>query len=504
MSRLDDVMRSYRASRSLLRSGVEIVAVGDPAGARLNSAVRRAVYQAAENSSDVWNDLIRAANALRWRRLTQPQPNEHVVNLPAMVEGVAREARLLRNFVGDAQLVDEISDAADVAASTDSPAGTELLRAIQEAGEGTCVVVASRGPARAGIHGWLESSGVRVIVPSDSDGLDPRIDQSYLVGPPAFFPASQVTAPSTESVTFVMPAWFGNRSLPTSSFSAHSEGSVELKSRVHLVGDLSEPATDVPVDEPEDNYFPQPVWGPRVSGDREPGSDEVEAWKVLLGGGLAIWLDDGDRIRSLDPRQPQGERVAYEVVAQVRSGTYLVLREGASERGAMHKAAMDAMGQHTAAVAGTQSRWKGALAERLHAEGIGPVISQLKGLGVRTASRVTAWTDPALVCPRSETDFVTLLEWLGMQMQPSFSNAIKLRRALYQASADLRQELEDEVGKADLAALERDGFMRLELNREGFRGMIVARVLARSPHTEIVHRSQTRVAHQDEGGRWLE
>ena len=81
---------------------------------------------------------------------------------------------------------------------------------------------------------------------------------------------------------------------------------------------------------------------------------------------------------------------------------------------------------------------------------------------------------------------------------------MSLRRALYKAIAELRQELEVAVGQVGLLALQRDGVMHLELQREGFRGMIVARVLARAPFTEIVPRYQTRVPFPDRGAQWLE
>ena len=64
------------------------------------------------------------------------------------------------------------------------------------------------------------------------------------MGPPTFFPASLVTAPATEAITFVMPAWFGNRSVPASSLAAHAEGGVAIGANVHLIGDVAEPATE--------------------------------------------------------------------------------------------------------------------------------------------------------------------------------------------------------------------------------------------------------------------
>jgi hypothetical protein len=504
MTRIHDVIRRHTACRSVLKHGVEIFAVGDPAGAQLNATVRRALYQIGDDGGAVWGDLIRAANAARWRRVTQPQPNAFSPALNEALSAVLRDAKLLRSFVGDGSLLDQIAAAATAVRETDSQVGAELLRSINEVGADQCVVVASSDSARTGLRGWLEQLGVTVVVPSELYSLPSDVEQSYVVGPPTFFPASLVTAPATEEVTFVMPAWFGNRSVPTSSLAAHAEGAIAVNAKLHLIGDVAEPVSGVPDEaEIEDTIYPQPVWGQRRS-DREPESEEVEAWKVLLADGLGLWLDDGERIRSLDPRQPEGDRVSYEAVDDVKAGTYLVLRDGATEHSAMYDAALTAVGQRAASITATQKRWKQVLAERLACNGATRVIAELKTRSVRSATRVRAWTEPTLICPKHERDFAALLEWLGLPFEPTYTNALSLRRALFKASADLRQELEGAVGQADLQALKRDGFMHLELRREGFRGMIVAKVLARAPFTEVVPRSQTRVPFPDGGAQWLE
>lgn len=504
MSRISDVIYGYEACSALSRHGVDIFAVGDPAGAQLNGAIRRALWQVDDDGKELWGNLLRAASALRWRRMVRPQPNAYSPALLEAVTGVQREVKLLRGFVGDESLLDELASAAVAVGEIDSPTGAELLRSVLEVSAERCVVVASNGRARAELLDWLEPFDVAVVLPSDLGALPREVDQSYVVGPPAFFPSSLLTAPATEAVTFVMPTWFGNRSVPTSAFAAYAEGAIAIRAKVHVMGDTAEQTSNVTLEHDHDTYYPQAAWGRRASEDREPESDEVKAWKVLLGGGLALWLDDGERIRSLDPRQPEGERVNYEAVDDVQPGIYLVLREGATERGAMYAAALTAVGSQAVTIAASQDRWKKALLDRLACDGEKQVIAELKARDVRSAGRVRAWTDPTLICPRRDEDLAALLEWLSLPLQPSYANAVRLRRALYRASADLRYGLEDAVGRADLRALEREGFMRLELQREGFRGMIVAKVLARAPFTEVVPRPQSRLLFRDSGAQWLE
>lgn len=70
MSRIQDAIHRYVACRAILDHGVSVFAVGDPAGAQLNVAIRRALFVLGEDRSAVWNDLLQPANALRWRRTT--------------------------------------------------------------------------------------------------------------------------------------------------------------------------------------------------------------------------------------------------------------------------------------------------------------------------------------------------------------------------------------------------------------------------------------------------
>lgn len=505
MSYIQTVLHRYATASAVAKRGVSIFVVGDPAGSQLNLAIRRTLFVLSEERSEVWTELLQAANALRWRRMTQPQPNAYQPAQAQIVEEVLRQIKRVRNVVDGESLLDQLEAAAIAVSEIDCPAGTLLLESVLEVGVDACAVVASKGSARAGLQAWLDQFGAIVVVPGDLDGLPAQIDQSYVVAPPSFVPSSLVTAPATCEVTFVMPAWFGDRAVPTSTLGPHAEGRIVVKSTVHLIGNTAMPADPVPDHvEVEDSYFPQPDWGGRYSGDREPANDEVEAWKVLLGGGLALWLDDGDRIRSLKPRQPQGDRIGYELVSDVVPGTYLVLREGETERGAMYEHALRALGPLAGNISASQERWKRALKQRLAQMGARRATDELLARGVRSPGQIRAWAEPRLICPQRDADFAGLLEWLSEPFQDTYRNAITLRRAVYKASAQLRKELEAAIGQANLQVLERDGILRLDRSREDLRSMIAARVLARSPFTEIVSRAQVRVPFSDRSAKWLD
>ncbi|MEH3131079.1 MAG: hypothetical protein PGN27_14100 [Mycolicibacterium neoaurum] len=504
MNRIDTLDQRYAASTSLVLTGVEIVAVGDPAGARLNAAVRRLLALVKAEGGDYLDDLAGAAKALRWRRVTQPQPLEFNPNLIYLSDEVNKHAARLRGAIVDQGLLDELAATAVLVASTNSVVGETLLRSVEEVGADSSVVIVSNKAAAAGIEAWLQERDVLVLTAGELERVQPLREQAYVVGPPRFYPSSLVTAPIASGVAFVLPAWMSDRTVPRSAIAAYAEGAIRIEARTFTESDTSEPALEMP-DEPEDvnEYLPQPVWGRRQGCDREPTSEEVEARKVLLSGNLAMWLDDGERIRSVDPEQPAGERVTYTDIPAVRVGTYLLLRQGETERNALYQAAIARL-VNGDVVQQTQEAWKRLLAKRIEQSGIRHVVRQLRAAGVRTADRARAWTDPNLIRPISDQDFERLLQWLDVPTQPTFGYATLLRKTLYQVSAEIGKHLELAVSATDLSELKTAGHLSLEVEHEGFRGILATRVLAISPFAEIVQRHDARVPFKDRSGQWLE
>lgn len=504
MSRIDALNQRYAACAELVRSGVEIVGVGDPAGARFNAAVRRLMVLLKDEGGDFLDDLVGAAKALRWRQISQPQPLDFNPGLLHLAGEVAKHAARLRGAIADQALLDELVTSAAQVAGTDPVVGAVLLRSCEEVGTENCIVIAASTPAAAGLESWLNKHDIPVLTAGELERGQLEREQAYVVGPPRFYRSSLVTAPVTSGVSFLMPAWFGDRSVPRSAIGAYAEGAIRIVARVFTEGDTTEPELTIPGEtEDESEYLPQPVWGTRQSGDREPASDEVEARKVLLSGNLAMWLDDGERIRSLDPAQPVGERVTYTDVAAVRAGTYLLLRQGETERGVLYQAAIGRLARGEV-IDEALAAWKHLLTERLQEVGYRQVVKQLRAAGVKTADRARAWTNPNLVRPNSDQDFERLLQWLGINIQPTFGYATLLRKTLYQVSAEIGKQLETAVSAADLPELETIGHLSLDVKAEGFRGILATRVLAISPFTEIVSRHDARVPFEDRSGQWLE
>lgn len=505
MNRIQSLNARYAASAYLVDSGVQITRVGDSVGGRFNSAVRRLLIAQNVDGPGLWDDLVGASKALRWRLLTQPQPIEFNPGLVELAAEVALHARRLHGAIGDQVLLDELAQSALVVAETDPAVGAVLLRDCLEAGADGCIVIAANRIAKAALGLWLREYGFEVTTVGDLERDQPIRDTAVVVGPPRYYRSSLVTAPVISGISFLLPTWFADLRIPSSAITDYADGAIRISAKVFTEGETLEPAPDEVLHaDDEDSYLPQPVWGADGSDEREPGADEVRARKVLLCGNLAIWLDDGERIRSLNPKQPSGERVTYTEVAAVRPGTYLLLRHGATERGALHEAAIAGLGPKREAVDASQRAWKQSLSEQLERKGYRQVVNELRAAGVGAADQAAAWVSPTLIRPNSDQGFEVLLRWLGIPIQPTFGHATMLRKSLYRVSAEITRQLENAVAASDLTELEASGHLSLDIAIEGFRGIVATRVLAISPYFEIVSRHDARVPVEDRSGQWLE
>jgi len=426
-----------------------------------------------------------------------------------MIDEVGRQARHLAGAVDETWLLDEISGAAADLLSRNSVVGDILVESLGEVGFDSAIIVAASVRSREALSGWLGALGGRVFTVGDLEHAQVTEGIAYFVGPPRFFRPTAVTAPHTAEVTFIVPAWFGDRRVPRSAIAEYAEGRIEVAARLVEVGD---PDIEIPGEEaseftsiPEEDLLPQPVWGSRTSEDRAPTAEEVEARKVLLSGNRAIWLDDdGDRIRALYPTQPAGERVGYCDVSAVVPGTYLLLREGEAERESLQARAFARIGKRASAIQESQRSWKSALTVQLHTRGVRDSERALRDLGISAAGQVRAWATPHVIRPQSDSDFERLLAWLGMPVQPYFGEASILRQEVHRATRELRDRLESAANVADLRGLEQFGHMSLDINEPGSRGMFVTKVLAIAPFTELVARQQARIPFDDRGAQWLE
>jgi hypothetical protein len=505
MSRLAQITDRYQAAALVAAGATELLVVADETGAYLDVALKRLVSRLRLEDPEVWQDVLAVARQVRWRLATDPTPALFHADGDEILQALVSvcQRRKLASDLATQQLLDDLAVRAEAAYRSERPVGAVLLESLADLGYESCIVVAASSRAHDSIRRWFADLGLAVPVLRGSlrdwAGV---VEQAYAIGSPSLFSPSLLTAPRARSISYVLPSWVQDRSLPNSSFSDVAEGAIRPRKRIFKVG--QEPVLDAPPPVVEDELMPQPVWS-RHTAVRAPGHDEVLARKVLLAGGLAIMLDqDGEHIRNLYPEQPAGERVELGDVSTIAIGSYLVLREGLTQSVTLYDQALELLGQRGPQAKASQEEWKRALERQLDRIGNTAVVSSLRRAGVRRADRAVAWTDTTMVRPQDDHDFELLLEWLNLPKQPHFELATALRRARLQASQDVREILEDAVSTANLDELQHDGFLRMELELPGFRSIIATRVLAISPHLEPVARREVRVPFEDWSARWLE
>jgi len=505
MNKIQLANARYDAIGHLMVDGAVLEVAVDPLGRTYSDLVWDLYRLAKREEGESFADLLSAARFLRWRLMTYPQPIE--MNAPirdGSAAVISEIVRLRGSLASDEELLlNSLESAVHAVAHSDPSVGIMLLDTLKRsADEGDTVVVAINAAAALSIETWLAGRGLSVHVPGDLPRERKIWNTEIAVGPPRIFQSGLLTAPSAPLVKFVVPDWFRDQTLPRSTIAKYADGPIVIRA-IESKKRPKDEESDVTT-ESENDLLPQPIWDMGKSLEREPEKDEVVVRLVLLSGELAIFLDDGERIRCLDPTQPKGERVIFTDVSAVGIGTYLLLREGQTERGILYEEALRLMGRKGPDVEASQLRWKSLLQERLLRSGSSHVEDELQNLGVRTLDRVRAWTETTLVRPQIVRDFEILLAWLGVPVESTLALANELRRNRSRASADIRERLEDAVDESDLTHMEVTGHLKMDLGIDGVRGMIATKVLAISPNTEIISRAEARIPFLSSRSKWLE
>lgn len=509
MTRLGYIEDVYAASGSMVHEegAVELVSVADERGAALDRATRELSIEVESGEFEELRDLLASARRLRWHLSASPFPALYEPRRADLVAVLLQLAERCKLMVGSEtrRVLDDLALAAGAAhAGETPPLGEFLLQSLHQVVIDTrCVVVVSGTRAAAATRSWFNALSIAAPVVSDRDKARQEVFQiAYLVGSPPLFGPAAVGAPRARQLVYMFPSWIIDRKLPVTAFSEHAEGGIRPRPRLRRIG--PEPHIPQRLRDTEGQLAPEPIW--KQARPRLPrGTDEVHARQVLLCGGLSMMLDlEGESIRTLDPGQPAGSRVQMRPVEAVEPGSYLVLREGQTESRTLYERAYTLLGERAPRVEESQAAWKQALRRRLQEAGAAGVVRQLRTQGVRAAAQAPTWTAQTLARPQDSADFTILLRWLGLPAEPYCRHADMLRRARSQAITDIREALEAALGDADMNELRQTGILRLDLDIEGFAGIVATRVLALSPYLDVAPRSELRIPKGDESARWLE
>lgn len=498
---LGHVAARYRAAIEVAETPIAIARVEDPQGADLNKVLRRWRVRFGDVGDGSLADVMGGATALQWNRIVDPIAGSE--RTKSLANAVLELLDGLEAAVVESSIIEALRVAIAGVADTAPPIGIELKRFLAEVGDIPSAIVCTRRRDVDRIAHW---AGSRVTVVSGSFSIEavesPQI--AYALGPPSFFAAPVLTAPVAGEIIFLSPAWIKHYDVPQSPFSAVAEFPILFEHR--LTGGRASATDELPQDldfENSDLILPAPVWNEPAT-DEGANSPRAAAQKVLLSGNSAIWLDDGERIRTLDPEQPKGERVVYVRPEQLQLGNYLLLRPGVSDRAALRNLAFDQLGSRSAEVLQSQQQWKDALENRIADSGRAGVVSALDAMGVVAANQAVSWASEEVVAPRRRRDFELLLSWLELDLEDAMRNARAIQSAVMSVGHAARSELEDKISGSDLKRLVSDGHLEVEAVAVGISGMVAAEVLAISSRTWPIGKHNLRQLFADNGGRWLD
>ncbi|WP_029253517.1 hypothetical protein [Paraoerskovia marina] len=518
--RIENLNKRFADIASILKYGVEVQLAEDPLGYRYSQAVRTVVRTAKDDDPEVWADVLGAAKSLRSKLLLHPEEDSRTI--AEHVDALRVQITRIRPNLADSAMLDEALAAAVALRGQQSAVGELLWQAVEDFTAEDCLVVVGSRRAAEAISDWIAPLGARVLTPGDLRREPLSASIALIVGPPRFFHSSMVTSPMTSEVTFIVPNWFGDRSIPTTSLSEYAEKPILVTARetgpkrpAPLPARASEAEGAAEVQPDETELEPSALWKAPQDGERTPRPDEVRARKVLLSGGYSVWIDAGDRIRSLDPYQPAGENVVYLGVATfrdlspeqlARTEIYLLLRSATkTQHSYLHERARASLGPTRTLVQETQQSWKSKLRGRIDSWGEQQVVRSLEDHGVQAAGEAVAWTSEEFTRPLRNDDFRLLLDWLDLATDgPEYRNATRLRSAFRSESHKVQTQIGRSVTGGDLAHLKQDGHRLLPAPEPGEPGLTAARVLAVSPHDEIKPRHEVRVLRADDAGRWLQ
>lgn len=522
MDRIQVLAKRYEYVAEVIKNKVQILLVDDPAGYRYSESVRVLQRIANEDDIELWADVLGAAKSLRWKLLYHPEADSQVIM--GCAQKLEEQAIKIHPHVGATDILDKAVDAAIDLVGFESALGNMLWESVEDVTAECCVVVAPNQTASTAIRKWLAPLQARVFTAGELRRKGPEADLAFFVGPPRFFHSSMVTAPTTSEVSFLLPNWFGDQRIGTSLLAEVAENPIKVKALLkgprHPSQFPHSPDSGsgaIPDAEEEARLMPAPAWpAPRAPEESwQLEGDETQARKVVLGGGYAVWIDNRDHIRALDPYQPTGEQVTYIDINRLkdltpeqlaRTEVYLLFRDvGSSQHLSLHEQAREALGADAGLVMQTQNAWKERLRSRLDTWGETAVISGLRGEGVQAAGEARQWVGEGFTRPLRNADFKHLLTWLGIDPDGvEYRNATMLRGAYLRASSHVQTQIEESISASHLAKLVKDGHASIEAPLPGQHGLTAARVLAVAPQDEMKKGHEIRVLYKEDSGRWLQ
>ena len=152
-----------------------------------------------------------------------------------------------------------------------------------------------------------------------------------------------------------------------------------------------------------------------------------------------------------------------------------------------------------------QRSWKQELRKKVASRGIMGVKRDLSNLGIG-ALNIRYWMSPSSIQTKSFDDFQILMNYIGTgeQTDDLWYKMDRISRAHQSAGQQIRLMLVDQVRKADLSSIRRDGLMDFQLAYEDAGVLTAFRVQAKAPELEEIYENRLREPFKVERDLWIE
>ncbi|WP_156367656.1 hypothetical protein [Arthrobacter sp. Leaf69] len=508
MKTIKEIRNIYEVVRGATRAPIEILRVGDLIGETLTYLLRQIRIELELDGISPWQPTFDLISGLRWHWSQSPGEIRLNLRFGEFLESLERDILRLELMSSNAERIQSVRQLVDKLRSETTAPMAEVLADYLKDGVGTNIaVVLPRNYLVEQYRANLRSAfpGTQILGRTEVKGITP-VDQIIYLGAPVLFGSGAWRSPRSEEQVFIMPSWISKPSLPSSELQVAFMNPY-TRAVVHReTGTLDLETAGQGDDEVGADFY---LEGPRARATEDDSVplhvDEVWAREVTLSGGHSTLLDvEGEQVRTIDPQGRLGERVKLTDVEEVNVGTYLVVREGASDSDILRELTLQKLGSNGASTLNLHSQWKSLLSLQLRRHGERWVRSRLLHAGMRTIPRVEAWSLDGTFGPRSDTDFKLLMQWLGLDPGDFLDARNQLRSAQSKTTQGIRRQLEAKLSQADMQVLLVQGSLRMNSEISGLASMLACEVLAVSPNVFRVKKHECRSLKLESRYLWLE
>jgi len=235
----------------------------------------------------------------------------------------------------------------------------------------------------------------------------------------------------------------------------------------------------------------------------------LPARPYLLAAGYAVFLDASENAKVLvldledeaEDEEDKPQQVKYLTISKLRPGMFLLLRTGGGGDYIV-PIADRILRENALPLRARQEEWKSRLRKEVEAKGALRTCIDLLDYGAERANEVNVrnWMSSRNIRPQDDRDFDAILKLAGLQgREQEYRNAARqIETARRQAGFYIRQQLLNQVARADLSELHRKGYMDFELpeadggSLTAFRVEHIAPEVSTVPASRIGHPAKVR------------